>query len=207
MKPTFARILVFAKAPVAGQVKTRLIPALGPEKAADLHHRLLRRTLETVCAGVYPVELWCSPDTRHPAFSELSAHWPLSLHTQQGADLGARMLHAFESALQRAPFAVLTGSDCPALCAADLCEAVEALHGGADAVLGPARDGGYWLIALRRVHPALFEGIAWGGATVLEETLARLRDLRWSWTLITERADIDRPEDLAALPPRFNAAP
>ncbi len=207
MNATDARVLVFAKAPIAGQVKTRLIPVLGVEKAAELHQDLLRHTLATACASLYPVELWCSPDTQHPVFTELSARWPLSLHTQQGADLGARMAQAFANALRRAPYIILCGSDCPSMRPADLHEAAAMLRRGADAVLGPARDGGYWLIGLRRVHPALFQDIAWGGATVLEETLARLQTLNWRWNLISERGDIDRPEDLAALPPRFSTAP
>lgn len=202
-----ARILVFAKAPIAGQAKTRLIPALGAARAAALHERLVRHTLATVCAADYPVELWCSPDTRHSFFSAARVSWPLSLHNQSGGDLGARMAQAFEDALTRAQYVILTGSDCPGMTTRDLQQAVTALADGADAVVGPARDGGYWLIGLRRAQPRLFEGMAWGRATVLADTLARLREMNQHWCLLPERTDIDRPEDLAALPPQLIATP
>ncbi len=206
MTSASARILVFAKAPLAGQAKTRLIPVLGAARAAALHEQLVRHTLATVCAAGYPVELWCSPDSRHPFFSAAHAAWPLSVHNQSGGDLGARMAHACADALTRARYVILTGSDCPGMTTWDLRQAVEALSSGADAVVGPARDGGYWLIGLRSVEPALFEDMAWGGATVLIDTLARLHDLQWRWVLLPEHADIDRPEDLAELPPHFITA-
>lgn len=204
---TAGRVLVFAKAPVAGHVKTRLIAALGAEGAAALHARLLRHTLATVCAARDAVELWCAPDTHHPCFAQLADEFPLVLRPQRGAGLGARMAHAFDVALRDAPAAVIVGSDCPGLTRDDLDAAFAALARGCDAVLGPATDGGYWLIGLRRAAPALFEDMRWGGAEVLDETLARLRGLGWNYTLLAARADVDRPEDLAHLPAALRPAP
>jgi len=195
-----ARILVFAKAPVPGTVKTRLLPAIGAHGAAALQHALLRHTLATVCATHYPVELWCSPDADHPGFAELRAQFAVALAVQRGADLGERMASACNDALQRAQYVIIVGSDCPTLIGADLQAAVARLCHDSDAVLGPARDGGYWLIGLRRFDAALFTDVPWGSAAVLGTTLQRLRDLRWRWHLLTERGDIDRPADLDSLP-------
>src|SRR3972149_4705943 len=100
---TMARILLFAKTPVAGEVKTRLIPRLGAEGAADLYKQLLRRTLATLCHDeLAPVELWCTPSMHHPLFKQHQHEFCLTLHEQQGADLGARMLYAAQTVLQRA---------------------------------------------------------------------------------------------------------
>jgi rSAM/selenodomain-associated transferase 1 len=162
-------------------VKTRLIPLLGEAGAARLHARLVSRALATArAARLGPVALW---STRH----------------QRGADLGARMLHAFRHGLRRARQVVLIGADCPALRARDLRRAARWLAGGADAVLAPAADGGYALIALRRIVPRLFEGIEWGGAQVMAETRARLAALGWRWRELPQTWDVDRPADVARL--------
>ena len=186
---TRTRVLVFARAPRAGGVKTRLIPLLGEAGAARLHARLVRRALATArAARVGGVRLWTT-------------------RRQRGADLGARMLHAFRHGLRRAERVILIGADCPVLRASDLRLAARWLAGGTDAVFAPAEDGGYALIALRRVSPRLFEGIAWGGAQVMAQTRARLALLGWRWRELREVWDVDRPEDvprLATLRPPLN---
>ncbi|HEY5790967.1 MAG TPA: TIGR04282 family arsenosugar biosynthesis glycosyltransferase [Gammaproteobacteria bacterium] len=191
------RLLVFAKAPEPGAVKTRLIPALGAGAAADLHARLLERTLETACsAGVARVCLCCAPDRTHPAFASAAGRWPLELCDQAQGDLGQRMHAALAEALQQAATALLIGSDCPDLAAADLAAAFAALADH-DAVLGPAVDGGYYLVGLARPpSPALFAGIDWGGPRVLVQTRARLVALGWRWRELRTLRDVDRPEDL-----------
>lgn len=178
---TRTRVLVFAREPRAGRVKTRLIPLLGAEGAARLHARLLRRALATArAARLGGVELW-------------------GLRRQRGADLGLRMEHALRRALRRAPRVVLMGADAPALRPAHLRRAARWLAGGADAVLAPAEDGGYALIALRRVSPRLFQGIGWGGPQVMAQTRARLGALGWRARELPEVWDVDRPEDVARL--------
>jgi glycosyltransferase A (GT-A) superfamily protein (DUF2064 family) len=173
--------VVFARAPRAGRVKTRLIPLLGEQGAARLHSRLLRRTLATaVEAGLGTVDLWMA-------------------RRQRGADLGERMHHAFVRSLRRADRVVLIGSDCPVLRGSDLRKAARWLSGGADAVFAPAEDGGYALIALRRVSPRLFEGIDWGSASVMSRTRERLVALGWRWRELPEVWDVDRPEDVRRL--------
>lgn len=192
------RIIVFAKAPEPGAVKTRLIPALGAEGAAQVSARLITRTLDLLrdCA-LAPCELHVSPDIGHPFFRSLADAPPL--RPQRGADLGARMQAALAAALTQADFAVLIGTDCPALDCAYLQQACAALARGRDAVLGPAEDGGYVLIGARRSAPALFAGVEWGSARVLAQTRARCGSLGWDCQELPTLWDLDRPEDLARL--------
>ena len=199
-------ILVFARAPIQARTKTRMIPVLGAQGAADLHAWLVRRTLATVTglAGV-PVQLWCEPSAEDPLFRTLAAEMPVTLQEQRGRDLGERMSGALRAALEGSSRAVLIGTDCADLTSADLLEALSQLGGGADAVLGPVADGGYWLIGLRRWHASLFEGIPWGGGEVLARTRGALGRLGWCWHELPERHDVDRPEDLAFLSGMFEA--
>src|SRR5262245_34482799 len=152
-------VLVFARAPVPGRVKTRLVPRLGEWRAARLHARLTRHALRVAqAAACGPVELF---DTSK----------------QRGADLGERMHRALARALRRDRGAILGGADCPALRPRDLRRAARWLAGGCDVVLAPAEDGGYALIAARRVSRLLFSGIAWGGADVYAATVRKLVSL------------------------------
>ena len=200
MQRQAAKLLVFAKAPVPYAAKTRLIPALGAERAAALHARLAEQTLETACSLPHTdVELWCTPDCSHPFFIDLQQRFYVELREQQGADLGARMHHALAHALAAGERAVLIGTDCPDLDQAFLKEAFAALN-TADAVLGPALDGGYILIGVRHCAASLFEGIPWGTARVLELTRARLDTLGWRRVELPALRDLDRPEDLRYFP-------
>ncbi|MDX1595207.1 MAG: TIGR04282 family arsenosugar biosynthesis glycosyltransferase, partial [Gammaproteobacteria bacterium] len=193
------RLLVFARAPVAGAVKTRLQPALGAAGAAALHRRLLERTVATACAaGVAPVELWCAPDRSHPAFAELAGRGDVTLRNQPSGDLGRRMHDALHDVLDGAGRAVLVGCDCPALTGDDLRAAFAALDAH-DVVLGPAEDGGYVLVGARRVARPLFDGVEWGGPRVLRQTRARLVALGWRWHELRTFWDVDRPADLPRL--------
>jgi hypothetical protein len=192
-------LLVFAKAPVPGRVKTRLVPALDAGAAARLQEHLMQRTLETAyrCAAD-GIELWCDPDTTHPAFAASAARWPITLYAQPAGDLGQRMAWAFEQALRRYRSVVLVGSDCAVLSAAYLDEAFARLEGHA-AVFGPAEDGGYVLAALRASSTTLFSEIDWGGARVMRQTRMRLCALGWKWHELPPLWDVDRPDDLPRL--------
>ena len=190
-----AVLLVFARAPRPGQVKTRLIPHVGAERAAAIYRELLARTLQTALhAGFAATQLWLAGD-RHPYFDNIANGAALDIYQQQGADLGDRMQHAFARALKRYRVAILIGSDCPVLTAGDLKQARHALRKN-DIVLGPARDGGYYLIGLCKNSPTLFKGIAWGRASVLSETRARIKALDWQLSLLTERWDVDDLQSL-----------
>ncbi|MBU0498606.1 MAG: TIGR04283 family arsenosugar biosynthesis glycosyltransferase [Gammaproteobacteria bacterium] len=198
--PTTKRLLVFAKAPEPGRVKTRLIPALGGEGAARLHHRLLERTLaEATGLPDVETELW-SPDPGHPVIVELAAAQGAGVREQRGRDLGERMGHALARGLAGASRAVLIGSDCPNMDRAYLMQAFAALE-EAPVVLGPALDGGYVLIGLREAcPPGLFRDIPWGSAQVLEISRARLRESGLAWIELPPQRDLDRPEDLHYFP-------
>ena len=193
-------VLVFTRTPVPGQVKTRLIPAIGAARAANLHRAMLWRTVATaVQARIGPVALWCTPATEHPYLAEIQREFGLELHLQKGADLGERMHLALGSRTGQAGGALLVGTDCPFLEARDLQLAARALGDGCDAVIGPAEDGGYYLIGVRQSDWQAFSGIPWGSAQVLAATLGKLRDLGWQWRELTTRSDVDRPADLEAV--------
>lgn len=199
-------LIVFAKAPVAGEVKTRLIPALGAQGAAALAVCLLKRTLASgMAAGFDQLELCVAPDTSHPAFSTLAAVHRLVLTAQGEGDLGARMDRALARVLRGHRQALLIGTDAPALDAARLCDAAQALH-SADAVFVPALDGGYALVGLQRAQPALFQGIAWSTAQVMAQTRARARAAGLVWTERNPVPDIDEPADLVHLPAGWTVA-
>ena len=187
-------LIQFAKAPVPGQVKSRMHPVLSGEQSAELHRTLVRHTLgKLVLARLAPVELWISAP--HPFFTSLADLAPSVM--QVGDDLGERMWHAFETALPRARPVVLVGSDCPFFSTRYLLQAFHLLQApDVDAVLGPAVDGGYVLLGLKRNHPQLFAGIAWGTGQVLEQTRDRLRQLGWRWRELPALSDIDGPADL-----------
>jgi len=193
-------IIVFAKAPQPGSVKTRLIPLLGAEGAAALHVRLVKHVLTTVGkASLHGVELHCAPDVNDPFFRFCAGHYGVTVKAQVEGDLGARMFFAFKSALATHACVLLLGSDCPALTARHLQQADRSLRGGADAVLVPCEDGGYALIGLRRAEPRLFDGIAWSRGNVMAETRARLTALGWRWRELETLWDVDRPEDYERL--------
>lgn len=195
-----AVVIVYARAPEAGRVKTRLVPLLGARGASRLHARMVRQALRTaVAARVGSVELHCTPRVDLPFFRGLRRRFGVRLRSQGRGDLGTRMRRSFERALRRHPAAVLIGSDCPALRAADLRAAVRALRVGADAVFAPAEDGGYPLIGLRRLSPRLFDGMPWGSAQVMGRTRRRLAALHWSWRELRTLWDVDRPEDVRRL--------
>ncbi|MGH8745981.1 MAG: TIGR04282 family arsenosugar biosynthesis glycosyltransferase [Burkholderiales bacterium] len=195
-----AMVIVFARAPQPGRVKTRLIPCLGAWGAARLHRHLVRRTLRVALAArCGPVELHGAPRARHAFFLQCASNRTITLRGQRGCGLGERMFNAIADGLRRQRAVILVGTDCPALRVSDLSRAACALAGGCDAVVAPAEDGGYPLIGLRRLSPRLFERIAWGGPDVFARTAEELDRLGWRWRRLRELWDLDRPEDLARL--------
>ena len=187
------RVALFTRWPEPGKAKTRLLPALGAGGAADLHRRLTERTVATVLASglacevrstgapVAVFEAWLSPLRRNDI---------LRVVDQGGGDLGARLARAAEGLP-----VLLIGADCPDLTPAHLLAAAAALA-SAPAVIGPAEDGGYWLLGLGEPAP-VFDGIDWGGPRVFAQTLARLPTPP---VVLETLADLDWPEDLARWP-------
>jgi rSAM/selenodomain-associated transferase 1 len=195
-----AVVIVFARAPVAGAVKTRLVPRLGAEGAARLQRRLIRAALRTACA-VTDVELHTT--RKHVWLRSLGV--PLRL--QRGASLGERMHHALRSALRHHRAAILIGSDAPALQAGDIRNAIRLLRGEADIVLAPAQDGGYALIGARKIRASVFADIEWGSARVLEQTRRNLERGGLRYRCLRTVWDVDRPQDLERLRSlRFSSA-
>ncbi len=193
-------IMVFAKAPITGQVKTRLIPTLGAAGAAELHARLLQQTLNTVTQlEKVAVRLYCQPDTDHPLFRHAVEHYKLTLHSQQGNDLGERMANAFTDTLPNYDKVLVIGCDCPAFTPDDLRAAIETLD-AQDAVIVPAHDGGYVLLGLRRFSPRIFTDIDWSTDRVLEQTTGQFDAAGLHWTSLEPKHDIDRPDDLIHCP-------
>ncbi len=191
-----ARILLFAKAPVPGQVKTRLIPAVGAKRAAAIYQELLTRMLTEVTTDIAPVDLWCAPDTWHGVFQAAARSLSVTLHTQVAGDLGQRMAQAAQQALGRSESVLLVGGDCPVLARGHLCQALEWLAEGSEAVLGPAEDGGYVLLGLRQMDYQLFSDMPWGTGAVLELTRQRLARQGRQWRELEPLWDLDRESDL-----------
>jgi hypothetical protein len=193
-------VIVFAKAPVPGLAKTRLAPALGADGAAALAARMLRHALaQATAAGLGPVALCAAPDTTHPALHEAAAACGATLAAQGEGDLGERMHRAFTRHLALHGAALLMGTDAPALDAARLREAAQALQQH-DAVFVPALDGGYALVGLRRADARVFTGMRWSHAQVMADTRQRLREAGLRWAELPAVADVDEPADLVHLP-------
>ncbi len=193
MTPT--RIVIFAKAPVPGAAKTRLVPALGKEGAARLAARMLAHTVaEAVAAKLGTPELCAAPSPESPDWTPFR---PVGVHMidQGEGDLGERLARAATRVLAGGERVLLIGSDCPALDAARLRTAAERLDTH-DAVIHPAHDGGYALLGLRRLDQSLFSNIVWSTATVAADTIARIAALGWSLHIGDTLRDIDHPEDL-----------
>lgn len=200
------RIVIFAKIPVAGLVKTRLIPALGAQGAARLAAALLDHTVaQALSSGVGPVELCVTPGPHDPVWSRLAPQATLNWSDQGDGDLGARMARAAQRALSAGEPVLLMGTDCPELTAGRIQTAAASLT-AADAVLVPAFDGGYVLLGLNRFDASLFAGIAWSTATVAQETRRRVEQLGWSLQTLPTLHDIDEPADLRWLPAHLQPA-
>jgi hypothetical protein len=193
-------VAVVAKAPRAGDVKTRLCPPLTPGDAADLHAAFLADTADLVTglAGVRGAFVF-TPAEDEPYFARLAPAFVRVL--QQGPDLGARLQHAFAALFATgARVVVAVGADTPTLPAALITDAVSRLADDrADVVLGPTDDGGYYLVGLRRPAPALFDGIAWSTPAVLGETLQRAETAGLRVALLPPWFDVDTPVDLERL--------
>lgn len=189
------KVLVFAKAPLPGRVKTRLAPAYGDRGAAQLYRLMLRESLSKA-VGLAPLELWCAPSARHAFLRSCAQEVGAKLRVQRGSDLGMRMYGALAEALEDAPWALVVGSDCVSLSRADLDVACAQLHHGKEAVLGPAEDGGYVLFGLRRIDKGLFRPIRWSNPRVLVVTRQRLLRFHYDWAELPTRWDVDSPEQV-----------
>lgn len=192
-------IILFAKAPVPGRVKTRLLSRFSPEEAAELHHAFVADTLETL-SKINGANCELHTDTISDAWPEANVTRSL----QCEGNLGLRMFHALRGGLAKAPRAMIVGSDAPTLPVSHL---VELLGAPADVALGPTEDGGYYAIACRRIDERMFDGVHWSGPGAREETAKACEACGLSVALGHEWFDIDTPEDVDRLARDGNLPP
>jgi len=180
-------LIIFSRSPVLGKVKQRLAIKLGKEKALKIHKKLLAYTLNIGRKSGITNKIYFSDSPNiNPTFD---------YDLQIGADLGERMNNAFTTELNKNDMVCLIGSDCLVLTANDISNAFQQLN-ACDIVIGPAIDGGYYLIGMKNTHQQLFSDVSWGTATVLEETLRLCKQNKLSFTLLRPLNDVDHPEDL-----------
>jgi len=198
-------ILLYAKAPLAGKVNTRLIADIGVDAATNLqqeliHHRLLMLSAANLC----DVRLLCAPDKQQKTFIQCKKQYAIELFDQTGEDLGARMYNGAAAALQQYKHCVIIGTDAPALDALKIKQVLDILHlkSTADAdsaeatvVLVPAEDGGYVLIAMQHAYEFLFQNIHWGSAEVMQQTRKQLNDNNIVFAELDACWDVDRLQD------------
>ena len=203
--PRQGALVVFAKAPIPGQVKTRLCPPLTPDEAATMHGSFVIDALERTRAAVsqfqLPIDryLACAPSSSLVFFKIMEERHGVALLEQEGDNLGARMTRTFGTLLgRRYHRVVIVGTDVPTLPLECYAEAFELLQ-RRDVVLGPASDGGYYLIGLNNAAPALFEDIPWSTDRVLALTKEKAATLGLTVGLLPEWRDVDTIDDLQQL--------
>ena len=190
---------VFAKAPVEGRVKTRLAADVGDARAVEIYRAMGRSTLDALRGGSYRLIVFGTP--ADPDSLTSIADWlsrdGIEVKAQSGGDLGRRMANAAEDVLAEAKAVVIVGTDIPGIDEATVTEAFRRLRDH-DVVIGPATDGGYYLVGLSCPRPELFEGIEWSTSRVLAQTLDRITSHGLSVALLEEKSDVDTVDDLSA---------
>ena len=188
-------VAIMTRAPTPGATKTRLIPRLGADGAANLHRHLIRHALQVVAeARLGAVTLWCAPDATDPFLADIARVFDVATRAQPEGDLGARMRAAFAD---HCPL-LLMGTDAPVIDPPLLRACAEALRDH-DAVFLPAEDGGYALVGLRRPAPELFESMVWSVDTVMADTRRRMRARGLTFSEPAVVWDVDRPADVDRL--------
>jgi uncharacterized protein len=189
-------LLIFAKNPVNGKVKTRLAASIGDEEAFSVYEQLLKHT-KAVTKNL-PVDKIVFY-SEHADERDLWDNDSYSKQVQLGNDLGARMKNAFIFAFDHAySKAVVIGTDCPALNEQLIDDAFNRLE-EADVVIGPAFDGGYYLLGIKQVYSFLFENMQWSTTGLLSETINRCRYNQLSFSLLKKLHDVDEEKDLVYL--------
>ncbi len=190
-------LLIFVKSPIVGEVKTRLAASIGNEKAIEVYQELLKHTRDIIKKVDAKPQIWYG---NHIPTDDIWSDYPR--FEQPEGDLGAKMKYAFITALQSYAKVVLIGSDCPELSTHHLQEAFQLLENN-DVVLGPATDGGYYLIGMKQMHDTLFTDIVWSTVEVLDQTVQKIVKAGLSYALLEPLTDIDTVEDLRQFPAFF----
>jgi len=202
--PRSLAVGVFARAPVAGRAKTRLIPPLGADGAAELQAALILDTTQKVSKLAGAVECWffCAGGT----YPDFPGHSEWTLAEQRGRELGARLDHAFQTLLRLHEGAVIIGTDSPLLAPRALRQALTELR-VCEAVLGPCPDGGFYLIGLRRTVPGIFRGVRWGTRFAFRDMRRNLTGAGLACSILEPVPDLDRPADLLMVARRLSNEP
>lgn len=188
-------LIIFVKNPVLGKVKTRLAAGIGEEKALDIYLQLLKLTREAANGSLCMRHVFYSDEIENDAWDDDR----FNKHIQEGTDLGLRMKNAFEKVFALgAKKAVIIGSDCPQL-TTDLIEESFEILNDKDTVIGPAKDGGYYLLGMKKLHSYLFEDKEWSTDTVFEDTVLDLMENRLSYGRLERLSDLDTIYDLHLL--------
>ena len=197
-------LIVVAKAPIPGQVKTRLCPPLSGDEAASLHGSMVMDILER-CRTLRTFDrfLACTPSQEHAFFKTMAARFGVTLWDQVGTDLGQRMNHALTKAFQMGyQKALLVGTDIPTLAAHTCTHAIQTLADH-DVVFGPTADGGYYLVGMKRPMPELFHGIPWSTSQVLSKSLEQARGMGLSVGQLETQHDLDTILDIQNIIPNL----
>jgi rSAM/selenodomain-associated transferase 1 len=189
-------ILVFAKAPIPGEVNTRLIPDIGVEVATALQSELIDSRLASLTqSGLCEIQLWCSPDSNHAFFLECCKKYNVHTYDQTGRDLGERMSHAIKISLEKYKHVILIGTDAPSLDNVLIEQAISTLRTDSKTVIVPAEDGGYVLIGMSGHYQEIFLAVPWGTDRVMKKTRGNIIALGLKVNELSARWDIDRVED------------
>jgi rSAM/selenodomain-associated transferase 1 len=187
---------IFAKAPVPGEVKTRLAKDIGDvQEACDVYQLLLLNTIKSTASEGWQAELWCAPDELHPVLQALGTENSIRLEKQCNGDIGERMLFALKAGLNSTKKVVLLGSDCPVISAEYIEQAFKELD-TKDVVFGPVEDGGYILIACRSLQVNLFKDVQWSCANTLALNIEAVTRCGLSYGLLERLWDLDELKDL-----------
>ncbi len=186
---------VFVKFPEPGKVKTRLAESVGAEKACTLYTKMIDHVLDkTLRPSPYPYTFFCDPFRPEQDYRRFFSQGDYAIEMQEGKDLGERLLQASKRLLSRYSYALIIGTDCLDITPAILEEASMGLLSGRDLILGPAQDGGYYLIGVNRVRPELFSGIEWSSSRVFDQTMNKAKGLNTHF--LPMLSDIDTLDDL-----------
>lgn len=189
-------LILFAKSPICGRVKTRLMPELSARQAAQVAVAMIEVTARQAARcwpGPRCIYTW--PEDHHPLFTSLARTHQFTVSIQSDGDLGDKMLNALRGYTDNGQPAAILGCDVPHLPGRELSRAYHILQQGGN-LIGPSHDGGYYLIGLQRTHPGLFQGINWGGGEVMQQTLIAANRCGADLQLLTILTDIDTYEDL-----------
>jgi len=189
------QLIVFIKAPIPGQCKTRLIPYMSAQAASEFYMSLVRSCLDNIKSlDNTDIAIYTYPDLNHPFISEIKQKYAREINLQKGDDLGERMHHALQHSLKNYSKAVLIGTDCPVMDKDYIEQAFNQLNKH-EMVYGPSEDGGYVLVGATQVSDAVFSNINWGTDKVLEQSLQNINATNYNVHILATLWDIDTPED------------